>query len=102
MFSKEKETSCRDSQDQGMSCCKVESIIGVDDRGQILLPKDIRDKARIKPGDKLAVIIWGSPEKTCCISLIKAEYLTGTVKQILSPMMEETDKEDSRRSKRRS
>ncbi|WP_455369903.1 HgcAB-associated protein HgcC [[Eubacterium] cellulosolvens] len=102
MIYKNEEPSCCDSQDQGMSCCTVESIIGVDDRGQILLPKDIRDKARIKPGDKLAVVIWESPEKACCISLIKAEYLTGTVKGILSPMMEETDKEDSRRSKRRS
>ncbi|WP_455281221.1 HgcAB-associated protein HgcC [[Eubacterium] cellulosolvens] len=102
MVSKEKEQSCCDSQDQGMSCCKVESIIGVDDRGQILLPKDIRDKAGIKPGDKLAVVTWESPEKACCISLIKAEYLVGTVKGILSPIMEETDTNDSRRSKRRS
>ena len=79
-----KEASCCDSQDKGTSsCCKVESIIGVDDRGQILLPKDIRDKAEIKPGDKLAVVIWESPETACCISLIKAEYLTGTVKGII-------------------
>lgn len=102
MVTKEKESSCCDSQDQGMSCCKVESIINVDDRGQILLPKDVRDKAGIKPGDKLAVVTWESPEQACCISLIKAEYLTGTVKGILSPMMEEPETNVSKRSKRRS
>ena len=31
------------------------SLISVDDRGQMVLPKEIRDKANILPGDKLAV-----------------------------------------------
>ena len=91
MASKEKEPSCCDSQDQGLGCCKVESIISVDDRGQMVLPKDIRDKAGIKSGDKLAVVIWESPGKACCISLIKAEDLAGTVKGILGPMMGENN-----------
>ncbi|MEE9458222.1 MAG: HgcAB-associated protein [Candidatus Bathyarchaeia archaeon] len=97
MVLKEKKSSCCDPQDQAMSCCKVESIISVDDRGQILLPKDIRDKARIKFGDKLAVVIWESPGKACCISLIKAEHLAGTVKGIIGPMIEGTDTNDSGR-----
>ena len=37
-----------------MSCCRVESIISVDERGQMVLPKDLRDKANIRAGDKLA------------------------------------------------
>ena len=36
-----------------MSCCKVESIVGVDERGQMVLPKEIREKAKIGAGDKL-------------------------------------------------
>ena len=28
-----------------MNCCKVESIISVDERGQMVLPKELRDKA---------------------------------------------------------
>ena len=46
--------------DQGAGCCKVESLISVDERGQMVLPKDLRDKAGIKPGDKLAVISMGT------------------------------------------
>ncbi|MDO9324645.1 MAG: HgcAB-associated protein, partial [Methanoregula sp.] len=40
------------------SGCKVESVLSVDERGQMVLPKDIREKACIKTGDKLALISW--------------------------------------------
>ena len=39
-------------------CCKVESVISVDDRGQMVLPKEVREKAGINAGDKLAVVSW--------------------------------------------
>ncbi|HUU40691.1 MAG TPA: HgcAB-associated protein [Desulfatiglandales bacterium] len=68
-------------------CCKVESLISVDERGQMVLPKNIRDKAGIKAGDKLAVVCWEKNGAVCCISLIKVEQLSGMVKGILEPMM---------------
>jgi AbrB family looped-hinge helix DNA binding protein len=68
---------------------KVESLISVDERGQMVLPKEIRDKANIRPGDKLAVISWEKSGKVCCISLIKAEDFAGMVKEMLGPMMKE-------------
>ena len=74
---------------QGMSCCKVESVVSVDERGQMVLPKEIRDKAKIRAGDKLAVVSWERDGEVCCISLIKIEYLTGMVKDMLGPMMKE-------------
>jgi AbrB family looped-hinge helix DNA binding protein len=69
------------------SCCKVEALIAVDDRGQMVLPKDIRDRANIKPGDKLALISWEKNGAICCLNLIKADELGGMVKNILGPMM---------------
>jgi len=72
-----------------MSCCKVESVVSVDERGQMVLPKEIRDKAKIRAGDKLAVVSWERDGEVCCISLIKIEYLTGMVKDMLGPMMKE-------------
>lgn len=74
---------------KGESCCKVVSIISIDERGQMVLPKEIREKAEIKAGDKLAVISYEKDKKVCCISLIKAEDLTGIVKDVLGPMMKE-------------
>jgi AbrB family looped-hinge helix DNA binding protein len=73
-------------------CCKVEAVVSIDERGQMVLPKEIRDKAGILPGDKLAVVSMQKDDKTCCISLIKAEMLTGMVKDMLGPVMEEVFK----------
>ena len=73
----------------GMGCCKVESLISVDERGQMVLPKEIRDKAGIRAGDKLAVVSWEKDGEVRCLSLVKAEDLTGMVKGLLGPMMEE-------------
>lgn len=69
--------------------CKVESIISVDERGQMVLPKELRAKAKIKPGDKLAVATWERDGEVCCISLIKVEDLVGMVKDRLGPVMKE-------------
>ena len=70
-------------------CCKVESVISVDDRGQMVLPKEIRDKAKIHAGDKLAVISWEKDGEVCCISLIKVSDLAEMVKDVLGPIMGE-------------
>jgi len=67
------------------SCCKVESVVTVDERGQMVLPKEIRDKAGIKAGDKLAVISMDKEGKFCCISLMKVENLSEAVTEILGP-----------------
>jgi len=72
-----------------MSCCKVESIISVDERGQMVLPKELRDKANIRAGDKLAIVSWDQGGEICCIYLIKTEHLAERVKDFLGPMMKE-------------
>ncbi len=72
-----------------MSCCKVESLISVDERGQMVLPKEIRDKANIRPGDKLALVSWEKDGKVCCFTLIKVEEFTEMVRGLLGPLMEE-------------
>lgn len=69
--------------------CRVESLITVDERGQTVLPKEIRDRAGIKAGDKLAVVTWEKNGKVCCLSLMKVEELTGMVKGVLGPLMGE-------------
>ena len=79
--------SCCIASDLG--CCKVESVISVDERGQMVLPKDLRDKAKIRAGDKLALISWDKEGEICCLYLIKAEHLADRVKDFLGPMMKE-------------
>ena len=89
MTQKEKDEYCCMPTDRAMGCCKVESVVSVDDRGQMVLPKEIRDKANIRAGDKLAVVSWEKDGKVCCISLIKAEDFAEMVKGLLGPMMKE-------------
>jgi antitoxin PrlF len=72
-----------------MSCCRIEAVVSVDERGQLVLPKEIRDKGGIKAGDKLALIMHGSGMDSCCISLIKTDGLVESVKTMLGPMMKE-------------
>lgn len=67
--------------------CKVESIVSVDERGQMVLPKGIRERTNIQPGDKLALVSWERDGEVCCISLIKADDLTDMVRQKLGPLM---------------
>jgi AbrB family looped-hinge helix DNA binding protein len=70
-------------------CCKIEALVSIDARGQIVLPKDVRDKANIEAGDKLAVIAFESEGKVCCISLVKSDAFADSVKDMLGPMMSE-------------
>jgi len=76
-----------------MGCCNIEAVVSVDDRGQMVLPKEIRDKAGIKAGDKLAVVGMERDGCMCCISLIKVEDLREMVKGMLGPVMKEIFKE---------
>lgn len=72
-----------------VSCCKVESLISIDERGQMVLPKEIRDKAGIRAGDKLALVSWEKEGKLCCLALIKADEFAQMVKGLLGPVMKE-------------
>ena len=84
-----KKTICRPPVDGAAGCCNVEAVVSVDERGQMVLPKEIRDKVGIKAGDKLAIVSMHQKGKVCCLSLIKVEALTGMVKSMLGPVMKE-------------
>jgi AbrB family looped-hinge helix DNA binding protein len=71
----------------GGGCCQVTSLVSVDERGQMILPKDIRERAGIKAGDKLALVAWEKDGAVCCLTLIKADELGGMVKDKLGPVL---------------
>lgn len=80
---------CRVPEGQGASCCNVEAVVSVDERGQMVLPKEIREKAGIKAGDKLAIVAMRQRGEVCCLSMIKVEALADMVKGMLGPVMKE-------------
>ena len=67
-------------------CCRIDAVITMDAKGQIVLPKDMREKAKIKPNDKLAVIGFERNDEICCIIMLKVEALDSTVKSMLQPV----------------
>ncbi len=77
------EVCCTDGE---RSTCTVEAIVSVDERGQMLLPKELRERAGIHAGEKLALVSYERDGAICCISIIKAEALSGMVKGVLGPI----------------
>ncbi len=67
-------------------CCKIAAVVTVDAKGQIVLPKDLREKAKIKPNDKLAVIGFQRDSEVCCIVMLKVDALEDTIKNLLGPV----------------
>jgi antitoxin PrlF len=89
--------SCCGPTDKKAGCCKIESLISVDERGQMVLPKEVRDKAGIHAGDKLALVSWEKDGRVCCFTLIKVEEFTDMVRGLLGPMLEEMTSRSTRR-----
>jgi len=75
------------------SHCRIDAILSVDERGQMVLPKDVREKAGIRTGDKLALISWEKAGEICCIALIKADNLSGMIRDMLGPLVEDIGEE---------
>lgn len=73
----------------GCCGCKVEALVNVDARGQMVLPKDVREKMGVKEGEKLAIMTMGNHDE-CCIMLVKAERLNKMAKEMFGPLIEES------------
>jgi antitoxin PrlF len=67
--------------------CRIDAVITMDAKGQVVLPKDLREKANFKPNDKIAVVSCEKEGKVCCILMVKAESLVGAVSKTLGPLL---------------
>ena len=75
-------------------CCKIDAVVTMDAKGQIVLPKDLRERANLNPGDKLAIIGFEHDGNVCCISIVKADTLSNTVKNTLGSILNEALKQE--------
>lgn len=81
------ERACCDNEDTLPSRFRMEALVTVDERGQMVLPKDLRERAGIGPGDKLALISWEKEGSVCCFTLIRSEEFAEMAKGLLGPLM---------------
>ncbi len=65
--------------------CAMEALLTIDARGQIVLPKDLRQKAGIGEGDKFAAVSCLEEGRICCIILVRAGDVAGMIKGRLGP-----------------
>lgn len=80
---------------KGKKCCEsppagsyhIEGIISVDERGQMVLPKEARIKAGIQAGDKLALVAWRKGDRVCCFTLIKVDEMGEMLGELVSSLM---------------
>ena len=89
MKKKKGDVCCSIAAGKANATCKIESIISVDERGQMVLPKELRKKAKIGAGDKLALTSWEKDGKICCLTLMKVEDLVEMMKGKLAPIIRE-------------
>lgn len=68
-------------------CCKIDAVVTIDSKGQIVLPKDLRDRANLKTSDKLAVIAFERDGEVCCFTMVKTELLGDPVKKALGSVL---------------
>ena len=82
-----------------MSCesdtCRIDAVVTMDAKGQIVLPKDLREKANIKPNDKIALVASEKNGEVCCIMIVKAEKLVGAVTKTLGPLLKGVTKQET-------
>ncbi len=68
---------------------KAEAVVSVDDKGQIVLPTEVRAKAKISAGDKLVLGSLTKDGETFLLMMLKSELFVEHVKEAISPVMKD-------------
>jgi AbrB family looped-hinge helix DNA binding protein len=89
---KQKADGCCSTPDDLVDRFQVEAVVSVDERGQMVLPKEVREKVGIRAGDKLAIISSKKQGVPCCLFLFKADAMADMVKSMLGPLLGEINK----------
>lgn len=80
------ENSCCDPMSE---CCKVESIVTVSSKGQIVLSPGIQESMNLKKGDKLVSVLMNANTESPLVVLMKADNFGGIVRNFLGPIMKD-------------
>ncbi|MCX7983258.1 MAG: HgcAB-associated protein [Syntrophales bacterium] len=67
--------------------CKIDALVSIDDRGQMVLPKEVREQLGIKAGDKMALVTWEKEGRACCLTLIPVKELAEGIKSFLNSII---------------
>ena len=63
------------------------AVTKIDDRGQVVIPKDIRDSLGWSKNEKIAIITRKNPEgKSCCVMLVHVDSLADYIKGFVNTL----------------
>ena len=62
------------------NCYELEAVVTFDERGQLVLPKDVRKKFNLTPGEKLALVSCTNAEGVCCFTLMRTKNMQEILK----------------------
>lgn len=68
------------------SSCSIEAVVSIDERGQLVLPKDLREKFGVRAGDKFVIVSIENNSSLCCIAFIKSDQLNNIVMGQIAPV----------------
>jgi len=74
--------------------CRIDAVVTMDAKGQIVLPKDLRERANFKPNDKIALVASEKDGEVCCIMMLKADRLEDAVTKTLGPLLKGVTKKE--------
>ena len=81
--------SRREKRDECGECCQVAAVVRVDERGQMVLPKDVRARLGLSAGDRLALTTIESKGENCCLVRVKADALVDGVRVMIRAVTQE-------------
>lgn len=78
------------NESQNFQGTQIEAIVSFDERGQLVIPKDVRKKYDLKAGEKFALVSCKDQKGNfCCFTLMKSTDLQGMVKSFLGPALKD-------------
>lgn len=67
----------------------VEAIVSCDDRGQLVLPKEVRKRLKITSGEKMALLNVTHKENEFLLTLIRVTSLEELIKNYMTPVVKD-------------
>ena len=61
----------------------IDAIVTIDVKGQIVIPKNLREKAGFEPNEKIALLSLEKDGELCCLLMIRADKLDEAVIRLL-------------------
>ena len=69
--------------------CRVDAVVPIDARGQMVLPKEVRERFGIRGEQRWAVVSWTQDGRPCCLSLVPADEVADAVRRTYGPVLRE-------------